>query len=542
MGPIQDHYDWIIIGDHPGALLTSVILSKLGASVLVVPLGYSRLATLSASGQYLDPEPNFLLGLQSPDKPAGILARFLEWAGMPVHSSKEFQFSEKAMPQIFSSQFRFHWRQSFEALEQEFKREFGVSVLDHLGLLDCLKNVQGPLLKFWDQFPAHLWSLERKDPFLNKFFGASDENQFTGLTRLLKKTISPQLSNLKRPAQRWGSLDHGLTDLFPNQSELQCLIEGLGLSLSGVEATHRSAWDYLNLLALAQSGASFKGGMTVYRQHLSRLAKKLGAHLPEGLECQKIFVERGRFVGIQLGQKGKMIGANAGIIGGSLEHVRPHMHASNMRELRHFKKAPPPVGWRFTLSLTVHMEAIPPGMNERAYWKQPGAPGLEIEVAVPSDYGLGQDTERLIFLRTCLPYEPRSLQHDYQALVAKRMVRQLTECLPFLEFHVVRMSPDLRGDRFEEQIKHLYGFSKLSEIPENLRCIEAEGVGISSGIRNLYVATGESYPSFGFFGPTLAGLESCIDFMKQIELKQNISMGGAHLFAPPASATSAPTA
>jgi hypothetical protein len=123
-----------------------------------------------------------------------------------------------------------------------------------------------------------------------------------------------------------------------------------------------------------------------------------------------------------------------------------------------------------------------------------------------------------------MPFTQESLSADYQRLVAARMLRQANELLPFLEFHVTRIYPDFRmatesknplgvapgKDKDQDQeseLKEVYGFKSLEEIPDNLIVSSGKGLGSNSGIDGLFVASEESYPDLGSFGPTVAALE-----------------------------------
>ncbi len=94
----------------------------------------------------------------------------------------------------------------------------------------------------------------------------------------------------------------------------------------------------------------------------------------------------------------------------------------------------------------------------------------------------------------------------YQRMVGARMLRQAAELIPFLEYHVVRVYPDFRAEN--EELSQAFGFASPDLIPENLRCLGGAGVGSRSGVEGLFVASGESFPALGSFGPSVAGLEA----------------------------------
>ena len=139
---------------------------------------------------------------------------------------------------------------------------------------------------------------------------------------------------------------------------------------------------------------------------------------------------------------------------------------------------------------------------------------MEIEIRDPADYGIRSEGEKLVFVRAMMSFHPESLQLEYQRSVGARMLRQLSEVMPFLEQHVLEVYPEFRvveGSRDKPELQDVYGFASLNAIPENLRCLSldySKGVGSRSGIEGLFVATGESFPEYGSFGGTIAALEA----------------------------------
>jgi hypothetical protein len=147
-------------------------------------------------------------------------------------------------------------------------------------------------------------------------------------------------------------------------------------------------------------------------------------------------------------------------------------------------------------------------MLSRTVWKEGHAPVLDIELADPRSYGLLEPENRIIFLRTLLPYDEVTLSIRYQRMVAARMFRQLSELIPFIENHVVRIFPDFRSADGNEEFADVYGFPSLRMIPENIRSFNEAGLGSRSGIEGLFVANSESFPKLGSLGGTVAALEA----------------------------------
>ena len=60
---LRDHYDWVVLGDHPGALLERGLAARLGLSVLMLPVFPGKSLSIAEDGRFVDPEPNYLLGI-----------------------------------------------------------------------------------------------------------------------------------------------------------------------------------------------------------------------------------------------------------------------------------------------------------------------------------------------------------------------------------------------------------------------------------------------------------------------------------------------
>jgi hypothetical protein len=72
--------------------------------------------------------------------------------------------------------------------------------------------------------------------------------------------------------------------------------------------------------------------------------------------------------------------------------------------------------------------------------------------------------------------------------------------------HLSEIYPDFRDSTLE--LEEQYGFDSLSHIPENLMIFSGKGVGIHTGLSNVWISSQEAYPELGSLGPTLAALES----------------------------------
>ena len=78
---LRDHYDWIVLGDHPAALLSAGLAARQGNSVLVLPLGEERMIRSTDAGMMVDLESNYVLGLGRGPAGPGILLELLHRLG-----------------------------------------------------------------------------------------------------------------------------------------------------------------------------------------------------------------------------------------------------------------------------------------------------------------------------------------------------------------------------------------------------------------------------------------------------------------------------
>jgi hypothetical protein len=499
MVKVRDHYDWIVLGDHPGALLSAGLASRLGLSVLIVPVETPWGLQFSPSGEFLDPESNFLLG----NGPEGLVGKCLKAVGL-LPAEEQLLQTRSGLSQILSPSSRVDLR-SWEADPAIWQRDLGFSEADSAAFQNSLLAYQREVLQLWDTLPDRLTVDLR----------AKSENSKS----VLAKTPDYGSAGNISPKSK-------VPDCFSANSDgWRGFTRALEFAWAGRWVDASNNQNAARTLSLGGSGASFIGGWTAYRDLLFRLARRGGADVPAQTECSRVFVEKGRFGGIQLTHQGQQITGGAALLGCSVERIRSKLTFSGTHLFKKLKSPPGRRGWKFTIAVTVNIEAIPPGMSERAVWCEAGSPPLEIEVAKPTDYGVRDAEHRVVFVRTAMPYTAESLSPAFQRVTATRMFRQLLEILPFFEYHVKKIYPDFRtGTRTflealspkspeseltpEAELRKIYGFQSLDAIPDSLLCLDEEGIGIQSGIENLYCASPESFPNLGTLGPFVAGIEA----------------------------------
>ena len=517
---LQDHYDWVVLGDHPGALLSAALMARMNYRVLVLPLYPGCTTRMSDSGQCIDPESNYLLGLARDSHTLGLLGSSLKQLGVSVPSYRSLKAGDDFQPQVMTPQARLCFRQDLTRFKKELEREFGDDLIGQSGILQAVQHSDAMSLRFWQTFPERVTQHGR----LRLVRGPSRTmDQARSYLALQSSHIRGRHGYWLQPTARVSRLESETRSL-----DLADYCSGLWYGVTGIDSPDPGLVDLLQSISLARTGASFVGGMQAYRRFLLGLARRAGATVPRNLECRRIFVESGEVVGVQVSRRGKMISMNAAILGCSLDHAEKYLyHSGSRRGAKRLKVAPRPHGWKFTLGMTVHEEAIQQGIGHRLVWKERGAPALEVEVADPDDYYLGKSATRLLFVRTWMPFSQESLSASYQRLIAARMFRQMMDLFPFLEYHVIRVYPDFRNEVAprQEELSEIYNFTQPHHIPDNLRAIEGEGLGFFSGLQRLYVASNESYPSWGSYGATVAAIEAVSRFCQEKDRQEKNASG-----------------
>lgn len=510
---LNDHYDWIVLGHHPAALLGASLVARLGLSVLILPFAPILDQFISTGGQPLDPEPNYLMGLGRSGKLDGLIRECLR--NLKISDSDEKLIrSEECLTQVATQDSRLVFAGN-ESLLLELQRELGKPAAKQLGLVNALKYSESEFLSYWQRLPHRLTvSPHRKS-------SSPDPQTLSALRRQLMKN----LDNPDAGHRSWLSSKTRVSDFAKElgRPDIIQMCAGLWHGMTSSISFDPTLFELLGIFSLSRTGASFKGGMTGYRQFLLELAKKQGAHVPLNTECRKIFIEKGCFSSVQVVGRANRVSGATGVLGCSMDRVLKKAVFTGKSWLRRPKEIPRPQGWRFTLALTVRKVTMPKKMTSRLVWQEKDAPPLELEVIHPADYGLPGEDSRILYARTILPYTLESLQVDYQRLIAGRMLRQLMEILPYIEHHITQIYPDfrlgghlrpssvpspVRSEIEVNEVEDVYGFSSLDSIPDNLKVYQGEGLGSTSGIQGLSVISEESYPQLGNFGGTVAALEA----------------------------------
>lgn len=521
---LADHYDCIVLGTSPSAWLSASLAAHLGLSVCVLPLGNRAFPQRSAKGLGWDPEPNSILGLESYHSIPGLLRECLKAfkKGPPL---EPLILNSCLVPQVLTP-FNRLTLQSGDQLIPEMFREFGPSFLITQSLVSAFQNTEASHLKFWITYFQEVARPVKKTDKIPKIESALQELR-THLVSILKASNPLGLLWLKDRQ----TLEQS------TEAEWGLVSQGLHYEVTANLISRPSLFMALHLFSFSRTGRAFSGGIEGFRQYLQKTAVELGVKVYDSKEAFTLKIESGHLKGFTVAGRKSPIHTSFGIIGCPLKHLK--VPSSSYLTLSRLRTRPPriPVGWRFTIALQVPLVAIPKKMEARSVWQEKDAPPLEIEIADPATYSqvMGQKEEasarqpnqRWIFLRTPLAFHKESLDKAFQQRIARRMIKKASELLPFLNEHLLSVYPELpphsgqavpSSDRDWEAV---YPYTSLEMIPDNLLVLgggrRGEGIGITSTVKGLFVASQESYPSLGSLGPTLATLQSLVTITRALD-------------------------
>ncbi|MBC7690131.1 MAG: hypothetical protein H7222_00025 [Methylotenera sp.] len=551
---LKENYDWVVAGDHPAALLSAALVAKLGLSVLIVdskerplrallsmhshekpPQKSSQKSPEKAPSVYsdrvtsrLNEEPNFYLTLRS-----GLLNDSLKSLGI-TDAELAYQLKSGHLPQILTPEHRVQIKETSEALDHEFNREFGQKSELILGLLEAVRESSVEVLEYWRTFPERFtfaltaeapeseerqrWPLKKKPKHLRK---AQSFNQLC--RQLLKQKFASKSSVRFWFKNGFGDGSTLKSKKFSGEKnasgELNVLLEGLfaGLffPLTRSQAASRSrqlqgwtVFQSLHAVILAQSGSALVGGPGQLKKMLLDAAARFGAQVISEAACVGLVSTAGRLTHVKIEGFETPVSTRGFLSGTSLSEVKSEISFDQRRFWDRLKSPLTPVGWSFQIGIRVRSISLPPGMTSRMIWQQPDSPSLDLELI--SDPG--NPDEMLLMLRTVVPYASQSLDPEFQRVTAARMFQKLRELLPFLESAVIGIEPEFRTEVHQsssfQQSEPCHRWKDIAEIPAHLLIFGGKGVGCRTGIEGLFISSYESFPSLGSFGGFLAAIEA----------------------------------
>ncbi|MEK7689719.1 MAG: hypothetical protein AAB425_01730, partial [Bdellovibrionota bacterium] len=483
---LRSDYDWVVLGDHPGAILGGAMAARLGHSVLILPFKREDTVRRTSRGKIIDLESNYLLGLTGSGKSSGVAVecmRFL-YSGKPHWPLPDASPIEGCISHVATPKARIKLLNEGMVLGNEVCRELGPagegSALDWKGISQASEHAEAQVHLHWRKLPERLVTGRSKRRFVSQLL--SQDRLEKKVARRLGQESSPDVRSWSASGGSQQSVDLRFSG---GRAEKEVL-DGIWHSLTGALPVVYSPVSLLHMLILSGTGARVRGGISAYRNYLFEVARAWGAHVlfDSKVKCQAVFVENGALRGIQLQSQGKMISTGSMLLGSSLAAVRRHLSSTGRDAV--WKIPTSPQGWVFSVSLAVDWRGVPPGAGNRVIWSEEGASPIEIEVAESSEYDLVDKQLRLVHLRTILPFTQESLVTKNLRLTAARMVRLYSELFPFSMEHLKWIFPDFREDGGE--LESVYGTAGLGELPEFLWSDYRDGVGYESGVQNLFLA------------------------------------------------------
>ncbi len=492
---LQENYDWIVLGDSPAALLTAALVARMGLSVLIVAEDAGKKWTVTESGQLIDLEPNFLMGLARMERLGGVVAECLSRLRQ---APSEWNRLER--PEVLFQAVTPHVRAGFsvqhEAFEREIRREAGAKPQVWLALSEALSITELLTHGFWRFLPERL---TLRDPKTQAFPMEIPESE-----EALRKRLESLLEKSKPEILEWLDQRREVSQLFHSEHQREWLQAWLAAIL-GHEIESCTPYHALQLFNMARTAVRVTGGVSAFRQSILRLAVRMGAQCisPEA-DSGRIFSEDGKILGVQLGTRGSVVRGKGIAAGRDSGVVRSWMDEQPVDLFDPF------VGLRVTLALSIHDGGLPQAMQFRTIWKESGAPAIEMERARPEEYGLPGGDYEVLFVRSVMPPESAAWKPEKWRTVLSRMHRQVSEVIPFLRKNEFRRFPDFEASDFVDQWVRFYGLGEpicrreLMRVP--LRREKRKNP--TPGIEGLFVFDGSHQPEWGSLGDFSYALEA----------------------------------
>ncbi|MBL7715846.1 MAG: hypothetical protein JNL01_10310 [Bdellovibrionales bacterium] len=505
---LRESYDWAVIGESPGALLSAAMAAKMGFSTIIVPLANRASLFRSQSGQVVDPELAIISGAQirlNPETSIPEAANGKNFQGLLGKCLQSLELTPAELARLewlpFSFRLetpesRFFFGGTDRLLSAEVSREFGD---DPFLKAFCEKVASSKRdgQSFWEGYLDHLsWKdnefARKKGP---KILGRA----LSGADAKIADELFPNQSEAK-------------LKLLPSDQKFPTELKAMKEVLTAVvAATHAGAGleDATPWMAHSLYSASVmfraKGGLESLRQVLIDVAKRWGAHHLGQNECRRVFIESGKFVGFQASQISSMISARAGAVDIPLHKIESSLEISGKTKMPE-KKQVEAAGWMFTLSMTVLKSHLPTGLGAKWIWSEDGAPVIHFEAVDPIEYGLTEADHRILFVRTVIPWENGCLDPQYLKRISALLYEKTMHWIPDLDRGLVRIYPDFRSGI--EDLSKLYAFSELADIPDALIQRKGSGLGSQTGIEGLALISRESFPQLGQMGEWVAAAEA----------------------------------
>jgi hypothetical protein len=474
---LREYYDWVVVGDDVGALLSAALVARLGLSVLV--LGPNSIASpkLSKSGQLWEPESNVLTGLGS----SGLLTRCLSQLGFSKAEQEQFSLLDPAYA-VRTRDTAWVFPRSLKGLNQEVEREgagrwFAWPREEQISM----SSVQS--LDYWKTLPERLTLSEQKS------VNSKAPTPRGGLERA--ESILQLSAPMRASISEWARAHR----LPPVREEFGDFLRGFAHAIGATPELTVSEW--WALIALSPSVGTLGGGMTALRKIMLDAAIRNGAHRNDRADLKRIFVTHGRLVGIQVSQLAQPIRVGGAILGAGLGSFLSLLDTSGRNLFGGVRAVSQPSAWSLGFSAKLPARFRSEVDARRWVIAEGGDEPLELEWISEG---------ATLMVRSRMPWNPDSLNEKTVLIRLRRMYERLLMEFPLVHADEITVFPDFLAS--SERVREVFPFGELEQIPPNLRCYDQTGVSELTGIEGLFVSSNEVRSEFGFFGKLITGVHA----------------------------------
>lgn len=478
-GRLQDRYDWVVVGDHPAALVAGLAALKRGNSVLFVPFG-------DRPGR--EPQRQWVLG----GLEGGSFGRLVrENLGI----SPADLGIVPARAEILHPRFRFRVPDRLEAWWPRIRRD----LLDGEDASRATRRAETSRLRDWSTGLAAAVESGRLDRREASASSSGSGGRKDGARR----------ESWRRPWE--APLQELLADTQPAEDGefLSALRAAASPESAPGRWRARPAWETWWAAQELMMSGKVEGGWSALQHRLRELGREWGgSFLGARDEVSRFFVESGRVVGLQILARTEMIQTHRVLVGAPVRRIHDRFSggeapapAARLAKAGTGLPASPLTRTRgFTLSVIVREEAVSEQVPDYVIWTEEGVGGvpLEIEVIRPRPGPV-----RIVARATLGPDELRAAAPDPQLLlepspltrvIRARMLRKLTEVFPYIEFHAVEIQPNLGAPTSAATEAGRGASADRVPSPEEPRAVWLEqGEGWRSPLSNLAVLAGERF-------------------------------------------------
>jgi hypothetical protein len=496
---LKERYDVICAGSGLSSYLCAALLAKGGKRVLVVddedPERYRR----SNPNAEFDPDYCLFSGLGE----GGALGLSLGELGISVE--KEFVAVSSAT-QVLTGEYRIVLWRDFEATRDEIARELPAEAAE---LHDFFKLLYGAPRSI----PAFIEA-------------AASTGQGT----------TPESARWKR---YWGKYYRPiaqaratpLASTFPGVAGEVCqgIAAGILGTMSYAVPQSLGFEQSVRGMALPLQGAyHYRGGLPSLKERLSTLIVDSGGSIKRNARVEALIVRGKRISGVLLSSFEGIINAGVVVLSSRLRRLYATLpvdfrDAGLLRGLDRVL----PTHWRFTLSIKIDSAVVPIGVTETmtyiGSYKYPLEEENYLRLQLVPDGGTsaGSGGETTLLVTAMVPYRASTMDYSYLRCLSGKMVRVVSEIMPFLERGILAIRPDFR--KGEDELREHYPFSGPEWVPESLmqyfvrghrNAQDFWGPGWTTSHPNLYFAGRSIWPSLGIYGEALAARKIFDDVMR----------------------------